>query len=515
MLLKAALSYLKDGLSIIPLRPRGKEPLISWTEFQSRFASESEVRGWLARWPTLNIGCVTGSVSGICVIDLDGPEGLQSASTLKLTSPIVSISGKGKHLWFKHPNVNVQNAVREFPGTDIRGDGGYVVVGPSVHENGQRYRWVTKFNRSILPEFPLHLLSQKAVATADVTSRKPPLDVKSLLEGMTNGNIDNSLFLVCSKLRGDNWSADDARLLLSPHALKAGATPGHLEDKIANVWTRYEPRPAASSEASGRPRVYGNAERSSLTIHSPSNNDSWEQYSKRSLDMGPDNKQLLSGYTKLDQMLEGGLKSSRLFTVAARTGTGKTNWLLGCAKSLCEQGLSVMLFSTEMAYTDVWDRYINLCAGTEQFRTHRFHVCDSFAPNLANVEKALNEIRPDVFMFDHINHVSEEQKELASFMQGLNFLRRKFDCAGIVAAQLNRSADWIDIKTGERVTPRASMIKGSGTIEQASSRVLLLSETRVGPEGSEIVGNLDKNDRGPKGLLHFGLKLNPYRIVEL
>ena len=56
------------------------------------------------------------------------------------------------------------------------------------------------------------------------------------------------------------------------------------------------------------------------------------------------------------------------------------------------------------------------------------------------------------------------------------------------------------------------MIKGSGTIEQASSRVLLLSETRVTPEGTEIVGNLDKNDNGEKGLLHFILKKSPYRM---
>jgi hypothetical protein len=60
-----------------------------------------------------------------------------------------------------------------------------------------------------------------------------------------------------------------------------------------------------------------------------------------------------------------------------------------------------------------------------------------------------------------------------------------------------------------------SMIKGSGTIEQASSRVLLLSETRITPECTEIVGNLDKNDNGPKGLIHFGLFSNPYVMKEL
>jgi replicative DNA helicase len=214
-------------------------------------------------------------------------------------------------------------------------------------------------------------------------------------------------------------------------------------------------------------------------------------------------------------MFQGGLKSSRLFTVAARTGTGKTNFIIGVARSLCEAGRRVLIFSTETPYTELWQRYIITLEEPSSFNRHALFVCDSFAPNIEKVEEAINEIKPDVFMFDHINHVSEEQRELGAFMQGLNFLRRKYDCAGIVTAQLNRSADWIDLKTGEKVTPRMSMIKGSGTIEQASSRVLLLSETRITPEMTEIVGNLDKNDNGPKGLIHFGLMNSPYKMVEL
>jgi len=182
---------------------------------------------------------------------------------------------------------------------------------------------------------------------------------------------------------------------------------------------------------------------------------------------------------------------------------------------LCSRGKRVLLFSTEMPYEEIWTRYKATLDRPEQFASHSFFVCDSFAPNIEKVEEAVNEIKPDVFMFDHINHVAEDPRELGTFMQGLNFLRRKYDCAGIVSAQLNRSADWVDIKTGEKVTPRMSMIKGSGTIEQASSRVLLLSETRVTSEGTEIVGCLDKNDNGDKGLIHFMLAKNPYRMIEL
>lgn len=511
-MLQFALKYLSQGLSVIPLKPNGKEPLIQWAEYQKRRASPKQVSEWWRTWTNANIGIVTGSISGIVIVDLDGPEGLSSAASMGLSSPITVVTGKGRHLWFKSVNLNngtVLNAVRVMPGVDLRGDGGYVVSPPSVHENGSRYRWVRPFSRHLLPPFP-----QVSFGDTDKkeTVVKPSLDVTAALEAMTNGNRDNTLFSICSKLRRSNWSSGDARALLLPHAERVGAVD-ILEAKIDNVWSRYEPAPIQSQTPARSSFDIQRAD--SLTIHSPSDPNSWEQFNSRNQMDYSGSQSLKTGYPKLDEMLKGGIKSSRLFTVAARTGTGKTNWLIAAASNLCKQGFSVLLFSTEMAYTDIWARYLALVDGTDEFKGHKFYVCDSFAPNLEKIEEAIREIKPEVFMFDHINHVSEEQRELGAFMQGLNFLRRKYDVAGIVAAQLNRSADWVDLKSGERVTPRMSMIKGSGTIEQASSRVLLLSESRVGPDGSEIVGNLDKNDNGPKGLLHFQLKNNPYRMVEL
>jgi len=98
-------------------------------------------------------------------------------------------------------------------------------------------------------------------------------------------------------------------------------------------------------------------------------------------------------------------------------------------------------------------------------------------------------------------------------MYGANFLQRKYQCQGIVVAQLNRQADWVE--AGKRVEPRMSMIKGSGTIEQASSRVLLLSETRITPEYNEVLGVLDKNDSGDRGTINFALYKAPYVFKEL
>lgn len=519
-MLNHALKYLRMGLSVIPLQPRGKDPLISWKKYQEILPMDNDIRSWWSTWPFANIGIVTGTVSGIAIVDLDGPEGMSQASLMKLSSSVISLTGNGKHLWYRNPvGVTVQNAVRICPGMDIRGEGGYIVAPPSIHESGRRYRWLNPLILSKLGAFPMTLLNVQPVKPNETYSKSDSW-IAEALNGMAIGNIDDTLFTLCSRLRADNYSANDALVLLRPHAERAGATPGHLEDKIENVWSRYSPNEkyVRNEPNEKKTSITGielglHSDKSSLVIHSPARSESWKEFQTRS--QTTDSGGLQTGYPKLDAMLKGGIKSSRLFTIAARTGVGKTNWLLGVTKRLCLDGKRVLLFSTEMPYTQIWERYISTLKASEEFTKHQFYVCDSFAPNLERVEEAINEIKPDVFMFDHINHISEEQKELGHFMQGLNYLRRKYACAGIVTAQLNRAADWVDLKTGERVLPRMSMIKGSGTIEQASSRVLLLSETRVTDQMTEIVGNLDKNDDGPKGLVHFGLMTKPYRMVEL
>ncbi len=264
-MLNFALKYQKLGLSVIPLKPKSKEPLILWSDFQSRVATEKEIQFWWTTWPFANVGIVTGKVSGVVVVDLDGKEGINQASILKLSSPVTSLTGNGKHLWYKHPNSPVLNAVRLYQGIDIRGDGGYVLAAPSVHPNGSRYRWIRPLlDVTTLPEFPLSLqtVGNASCDTGKEENFKPKLDIAQLLKEMQDGNIDDTLFTICSRLRADNYSADDALVFLEPHAERVGATPGHLAEKIANVWSRYEPneRKTASVVSVSQPEEGTDAE---------------------------------------------------------------------------------------------------------------------------------------------------------------------------------------------------------------------------------------------------------------
>ena len=139
---EAALYYLRRGWSVIPLKPRDKRPALeSWAVFQQRKPTPDELRNWWTEDPERNVGVVTGEVSGVVVLDVDGEEGRRSLEGRVLPPTPVSTTGKGLHYWFAHPGLQVPNRVGIAPGLDIRGDGGYVVAPPSIHPSGVPYRW--------------------------------------------------------------------------------------------------------------------------------------------------------------------------------------------------------------------------------------------------------------------------------------------------------------------------------------------------------------------------------------
>ena len=162
-LLKAALDYARRGWSVIPLRPSSKTPLIDWKPYQQRQATEEEIRSWWSRWPSANVGFVTGTISGVIVLDIDGPEGeAEIEKRGGLPQTLISRTGKGRHAIFRHPGGTISNSVRELPGLDLRGDGGYIVAPPSIHPSGMRYEWEVRPDDVSFADPPAWLLTNGA-----------------------------------------------------------------------------------------------------------------------------------------------------------------------------------------------------------------------------------------------------------------------------------------------------------------------------------------------------------------
>ena len=153
----AAVSYRRVGWAPIPIKDHSKQAaLLQLAPYLNRPATKEELRSW--SWP--GVGIVTGPVSGILVLDVDGPEG--EAELRKHghpATPIVRTAGGGLHLYFKHPAHEVKTGIRVAPGLDVKASGGYVVAPPSKGPNGKRYEWVVSPEEADLADPPEWLMA--------------------------------------------------------------------------------------------------------------------------------------------------------------------------------------------------------------------------------------------------------------------------------------------------------------------------------------------------------------------
>jgi putative DNA primase/helicase len=133
-LLTAALAYAARGWYVHPLHDRSKLPRLAWGSDAS--TDPDTIRSWWGRWPRANLGIVTGARSGLVVVDVDGPV-IPAACSPTLTAR----TARGWHLYYRHPGGEVRNRAGVLEHLDVRGDGGYVVAPPSLHESGHVYAW--------------------------------------------------------------------------------------------------------------------------------------------------------------------------------------------------------------------------------------------------------------------------------------------------------------------------------------------------------------------------------------
>jgi len=172
-----AAEYRRRGWSPIPIKARSKEPnLRELRPYLSRKATQEE----LGTWSWSGVGIVTGPLSGVLVLDVDGPEGeaeLQAHG--HPVTPMVRTASGGLHLYFRHPEQHVRTGIRVAPGLDVKASGGYVVAPPSVGSNGRPYEWLVSPEEAELADPPpwlLQLLGRERPKgpAAPVGERIPP-----------------------------------------------------------------------------------------------------------------------------------------------------------------------------------------------------------------------------------------------------------------------------------------------------------------------------------------------------
>ena len=161
----AALDYASVGLRVVPLLERSKVPRQrGWPRKAS--VDRRRIGGWFRRWPEGNLGIATGG--GIVALDVDPRNGGEKAlkrlidehGPLPPTAEALTGSG-GRHFLFLVPaghRVGCRDDWR--PGIDVKGEGGQLVVEPSVHpKTGKEYVWL-RHPRQGIAEAPDWLIGE-------------------------------------------------------------------------------------------------------------------------------------------------------------------------------------------------------------------------------------------------------------------------------------------------------------------------------------------------------------------
>lgn len=230
---QAARSYAERGWRVIPLHSvnkgrcscekqhcpsAAKHPRIgAWPKAAT--TNGDTVEQWKRRWPDANIGIVTGSSSGLLVVDVDGEAGAQSMRHLEKESgpippTVTAMTGRGHHYYFAFPQYPTRSSTGVRPGIDIRADGGMVVAPPSVHATGSVYQFVSgRSPQDIDLATAPPCFSELARETASRTGQSefielPGQDVAKSGRPIPSGQRNSTLFRMGSAMRGVGFSEE-------------------------------------------------------------------------------------------------------------------------------------------------------------------------------------------------------------------------------------------------------------------------------------------------------------------
>lgn len=367
--------------------------------------------------------------------------------------------------------------------------------------------WIEVYNRGRFFTFTGKIYNgMRHIKTADITRFLPSRDgvepITDRIKNMKPGNVDNTLSSLAGTLFKKRFTEDEVFHLLKEKANQAGHDDSALS-RVVNSISRYH-----------KPEETNEQESESIPVYSAATHG---REFLRSFDSGGSQEvELASGFPTIDKCT-GGIKRGGVWVVGARTTVGKTSFCTSVAHNLLRMGKKVLMFSTEMDWVETMGRFASIEKGVSlhsitnakhelttqdkrelekfstEFESKPFFIIEESEPSLRVVSEKVSSIRPDVFIFDYIQHVAEgsdaRHREISKFVIGIENIAKEFKCGAIVASQLNRGADL--------EKPRLRHLSESSSIENTARTVILLSKVVEGEATNIVCADLAKN-RGPK-----------------
>ena len=194
------------------------------------------IRSWWSTWPEANIGVACGPISGLLVIDIDETRGRDLLEDKGDIPDTVTqhTGGGGEQLLFRHPdNHKIKNSVRPFPGVDIRAEGGYIIVPPSIHAAGSLYEWDDFLGLDTSLADPPAWLLELLPAKGSAKSKPKPEADELLTAGTKEGHRNDDLFRYGCQLINKGNTTAEIRTLVSIAAKRS--TPPLSDQETAKI----------------------------------------------------------------------------------------------------------------------------------------------------------------------------------------------------------------------------------------------------------------------------------------
>lgn len=229
---------LPSTFSIFPVS--GKKPLVDWGEYSKRLPTTEELKSWEKY---KEFGIATGPISRVLVLDDDG--GLDTSKCLIPKTLTQKTPRGGTHYFFKWTSEldnKVTTKVGVLKGVDVRGAGGF-----AVFYGFERPYWTTPLANP--PKWLVDLLPNKNLGSNGPTSAFPSKggevnlqksQLEELLDGIGNGNRNDTFTRIAGSLRARGYSSNDMYLLLEPKAKQLDFSLQELRLLTESV-ARYKP----------------------------------------------------------------------------------------------------------------------------------------------------------------------------------------------------------------------------------------------------------------------------------
>lgn len=237
-----------------------------------------------------------------------------------------------------------------------------------------------------------------------------------------------------------------------------------------------------------------------------------------------------TGFPSIDAMVN--MHKGNLITIGARTGHGKTSFMINVAANAMLRGEHVEYLTKEMSDKEILPRFIECITGkkfhqgkeeidTEVLSRLNIHTIIS----VQDVAAICSQSKADIVFVDYIQILSSGRKsenrvaELEYITSQLKDIAMATNKCVISAAQLNRGLD-----TASRM-PVLSDLRGCGSIENDSNIVILLynnaAEKSTQTVARDLEGKKDgvdvlveKNRLGKKGPCTLGWKADVCRFID-